>query len=113
MATLLDIGKAASLRPPSGQGWSLVFSQQLGRGPANQKAYADRQGFMVWQVFGISIGQPPQPEQVAEKMISQGVATAVYEMEIWQQDQTVLGTGWINFWYIAIYQPGPNAGAGP
>ena len=46
-------------------------------------------------------------------MISQGVATAVNEMEIWEQDQTILGTGWIVFWYITIYLPGPNAGAGP
>ena len=113
MATLFNIGKAASLRPPSGQGWTLDWSQLLGKGSPSQKAYADRIGIQVWQVFGSSIGEPPQPEQVAEKMIAQGIATGVYLMEIWQQDQTILGTGWINFWYITIYAPGPNAGAGP
>ncbi|MGA2284491.1 MAG: hypothetical protein ABSH07_12655 [Candidatus Dormibacteria bacterium] len=113
MATLFNIGKAASLRPPSGQGFGLVFSQLLGKGPPTAKAYADRLGIKVWQIFGSSIGQPPQPQQVAEQMISQGVATAVNEMEIWEQDQTILGTGWIVFWYITIYLPGPNAGAGP
>jgi hypothetical protein len=110
VATLYDIGKAASLRPPSGQGFTLKWSQLLGQGPPSQKAYADRIGIGVWVVVGLTLGDPPQPEQVAEEMISAGIATGVYEMEIWEQDQTILGTGAINFWYITIYAPGPNAG---
>lgn len=101
MATPLPSATLDQLRP--GSGWACDFAQIIDQAPSGTSVFAHRVGVQIYVVFGIGFSQPPQPTAVAQAMLSQGAARAVYYMEIWEQDSTVLGTGWLSFWYIGVY----------
>jgi hypothetical protein len=98
---LPDLGVANSLRP--GSGWNLVFSQMVGQAAPGTQVSAERSGFRVYAAFGISIGNPPSPQSVVNAMFQKGIAHEVYYMEAWENANTVFGTGYNDYAYIAVY----------
>ncbi len=100
MATPMPSPVIDKVRP--GSGWACVFSQIVGQGDPGIKAFVHRVGVKVWVIFGAG-ANPPQPQTIVEQMIANHTARAVYYMEIWEKDDTVLGTGYKNFAYIGVY----------
>jgi hypothetical protein len=98
---LPDLGVANSLRP--GSGWNLVFTQQVGQAAAGTTVQAERTGVRVYAAFGVSLGNPPSPQSVVNALIAKGVAHQVYYMEAYEQDHVILGTGYRDYAYLAVY----------
>jgi hypothetical protein len=109
MPTPLDSALLAGLRPKNVSGqpsWTLITAQTFATDPSDPTVQVERTGVDAWSILGISIGSAPTAAQMAAALVKgpNPVATTVYYVEAWAQDGRVLGTGYVTWWYLAVYR---------
>jgi hypothetical protein len=107
----VDIGSADTLRP-SGSGWTFDSGEVFGQDTAGTPAHGERVGFNVYTVLGFDLNTAPSLSTMRQELLGKSVTLAsgqtvtiadVLYLEQWHQDNTILGTGWISYYYIGVW----------
>ncbi len=107
MPTPIQFGASAqALRPKNVSGqppWSLQYAQLFAQADPGTLLKVERTGVTATSILGINLGAAPTPASIAALLKSHNQAQTVYYIEAWLQDGRILGTGWVTWWYIAVY----------
>ena len=98
---LLPLSGASQLRP--GGNFTCVDSQIFGQVPLGTIVNVELDPVRLVLVANQPIfqGPPPTPTQYADQMV-QGGFHLIY-LEIWEDSSTILGFGYVDFYYIGVY----------
>jgi hypothetical protein len=95
-----DLGAANYLRPA---GFTFKDAQSFEQFDPGAAVNVHRVAGRVLAFVGIQFGSVPSAQQAHDALLSSGSASVVGYVEVWESDNTFLGTGYNDYVYISVY----------